>query len=90
MEELQTIKTLISEGAIDEAAAALDRLAAARPDSDEVLYMRGKLAWRRGDMRRAVTDFNAALALNPDSPARVALDQATSVLNFYNTDLYNP
>ena len=28
--------------------------------------------------------------LNPDGPAQEALKQLQDILNFYNTDLYNP
>lgn len=59
------------------------------PDS-ALFFERGKLFWKTGDKGAAITDFNTALSLDPASPAKAFLDMATDVMDFYNTDLYNP
>jgi len=56
----------------------------------ELYYTRGKLYWRLGDRAAAMTDFNSAVALDPTSPARIYLNMANDIMDFYNTDLYNP
>lgn len=56
----------------------------------DLYYRRGKLGWRLGDRAAAMTDFNRALALDPTSPAAAYLAMADDIMDFYNTDLYNP
>lgn len=53
-------------------------------------YERGKLFWRMGNRASAITDFNTALSLDPNSPAATYLKMANDILDFYNHDLYNP
>lgn len=56
----------------------------------EQYYSRGKLYWKAGKRGEAMTDFNAAIALDPNSPAAAYLAMANDIMDFYNTDLYNP
>lgn len=65
------------------------KIASAAADAD-LLYQRGKLYWKLGQKAAAMTDFNAAVALDPASPAAAYLRMANEIMNFYNTDLYNP
>ena len=37
----------------------------------------------------AINNYLEALHLNPDSPAKQALDIANEILDFYNKDMYN-
>jgi hypothetical protein len=37
----------------------------------------------------AMDNYLEAVALNPESPARQALDIANEILAFYNKDMYN-
>ena len=90
MESLQNIGTLISANRLNEALAALDARVAADPRDHEALYMRGRVHWRLGDMRRAMTDYSASAAINPDGPASLALGQTREILDFYCKDIYNP
>lgn len=90
MKSIPEIKDLMRQTRLDEALAAVNELIAARPDDDDALYTRGKIYWRLGDKSAAITDYNAAVAANPASPAALALKQATEIMDFYNTDLYNP
>jgi hypothetical protein len=48
------------------------------------------LYWGCGNRALAINDFHAAIALNPESLARQALQNANDILDYYNKDLYNP
>ena len=37
-----------------------------------------------------MSDYNHAVALDPQSPAAEALKLCNEIMDFYNTDLYNP
>ncbi|MDE6300709.1 MAG: tetratricopeptide repeat protein [Muribaculaceae bacterium] len=62
---------------------------ASKPSADGY-YRRGKLYWRVGDRQHAITDFNQAVQMDADSPAAIYLNMTRDVMDFYNTDLYNP
>lgn len=51
---------------------------------------RGRLRWKRGDMRGALGDYNSAAELDPDGPGADLAAHTVEILNFYNHDLYNP
>ncbi len=81
---------MVAAGQIEQAVAALDTMIATDAESDELLYRRGKLHWRLGHRREALSDYNAAVSINPQSPAALLLGQATDIMDFYHRDLYNP
>lgn len=96
MQNLQDIERLVSSGCLDE---AVDRLTDMLADKDvmsdsvrlsELYFRRGKLYWRLGRRADATSDYTKAAALDPNSPAAVALEQARDVEAFFNPDLYNP
>lgn len=60
------------------------------PSNDTAYYERGKLYWKKGMRAEAITDFNSAIAINPQSPAVDYLKMINEIMDFYNTDLYNP
>ncbi len=66
----------------DHGVAASERAAA--------LVERGRLRWKRGDMRGALGDYNAAAELDPEGPGAELAAHTVEILNFYNHDLYNP
>lgn len=75
---------------IDEISARIGE-----PDADagavaSLYYERGRLYWRIGDRGAAMSDYAAAVHLDPDSPAATALKMASDIMDFYNKDLYNP
>lgn len=53
-------------------------------------YLAGREAWKAGDKAAAISHYEAAVALDPDSDAAVALAQAREIMDFYHHDLYNP
>lgn len=76
---------LLNAGRLEEAEAVLGDA-----DDAQTLYRRGRLAWKRGDKGAAISFYEQSSALDPDGPASLALEQARSIMNFYNRDLYNP
>lgn len=56
----------------------------------ELYFLRGKAYWRMGKRQPAVVDYAEAVASNPESPARLALEHAGDIEDFFNPDLLNP
>ncbi len=67
----------------------LSQRIAANPHDAEALYERGRLYWRLEKRGAAMSDYEAAAALGY-APATEALRISHDIMNFYNTDLYNP
>lgn len=91
MEQLNTIKELISQGDVTKAIELLDEyLAAYAPNQqDEAFYLRGNAYRKQGNWQQALNNYQYAIDLNPDSPAREAHRMVMDILNFYNKDMYN-
>ena len=68
----------------------LDKEIQQTPDCSALYFERGKLRWKLGRKAEAMTDYNIALSLDPHSSAKSYLDMANDIMDFYNTDLYNP
>lgn len=75
---------------IENSIKELTKKIESNPDDAVALFERGKLFWRLGRRSAAMTDYNAAIAIDPNSPAATALEQAQAIDDFYNHDLYNP
>lgn len=75
---------------IDAKVAEISALILKNPSSADLYFQRGKLHWKAGRKAEAMTDFNTALSIDPASPAKAYLDMANEIMDFYNTDLYNP
>lgn len=87
-------KEYIGQGRFDEAIAELDSLlgeaglpVARRAD---LLVARGKAWWSLGDRRKALNDYEEAAQLDPSGPGRALVEHTMSILDFYDTTLYNP
>lgn len=85
MDSRAKIENLIAGGRLEEAEAAL-----AEVDAATAAYLRGRIAWKRGNRSAAIAAYAEAAALDPDGPGAVALTQAREIMAFYNKDLYNP
>lgn len=83
---LEDIKQLPPEEAIEGLSALMERF----PENDEIITFRGQKYWAINRRREAINDYLAAIAINPQSRAKLLLDYANSILNFYNKDLLNP
>ena len=57
---------------------------------DSAFYALGRLYWKVGERSRALACYRTAVELNPDSPARHALQLTADIFNFFNPDLLNP
>ena len=92
MKELNDITSALSAGKIDGETALrlLSELHEKYPGDDEILTERGMLHWGRGEWSACSEDYLAAIRINPDSRAKVALKMANSNMDFYNKDLFNP
>ena len=60
------------------------------PTCADLYYQRGRLYWKLGRTGAAMSDYEQAGAIDPDSPAVEAMRISRDIMNFYNTDLYNP
>lgn len=60
------------------------------PQDDNAYMERGLKYWSLNKRKEAINDYLAALKINPESRAKMALDFANSILEYYNKDLYNP
>ena len=60
------------------------------PQDDEAYTIRGLKHWGLNHRKEAINDYLAALRINPNSRAKMALEFANSILDFYNKDLLNP
>lgn len=85
----EAITAMFDQNRLDEADRALDGLDGAS-DRAWALYMKGRIAWKRGLKSLAMSFYAEAAGLEPDSEAATALEQARQVMDFYNKDLYNP
>jgi len=89
MEE-RRIRTLLEEHKADEAIAELERYCQDGGEMDDTLYYLLGNAWRKkGNWQMAMNHYLEAVRLNPESPAKQALEIANEILDFYNKDMYN-
>ena len=70
--------------------AGSDKAKGEKESRAECLYLLGRIAWKRGDKGAAISRYEQAVAIDPESDAAVALEQARQIMNFYHKDLYNP
>lgn len=87
---MDQIDSLLKDNKLDEALVLLDSILEANPTDAEALFARGKIYWRMGLRSKATSDYAAAAAYDPESPAVQALQQARDIENFFNPDLLNP
>ena len=84
------IIALLEANEADEAISLLEGYrVGGGPMDDGLFYLLGN-AWRKkGNWQMAMNNYLEALRLNPDSPAKQALEIANEILDFHNKDLYN-
>lgn len=91
MTDYEQLKQQVDAAA--DAAAAIDIITdylKTHPTDDEALTLRGMKHWSLGDRSNAINDYLAALRINPDSKAKLAMKATYDILDFYNKDLFNP
>lgn len=84
------IQELIAQGRLDEALMALNQAMQCEQDSEVLHLMRGKVLWKLGRKGAAISDYECAVAINPDSPAAHLLEHARAIMDFFNPDQFNP
>ncbi len=93
MEQIDYLKKLINQGDVDEAIGQLDRLLGESSTSegkkDVLYYLRGNAYRKKGDWQQALNNYQYAIDLNPESPAKQARTMVIDILNFYHKDMYN-
>lgn len=91
MKTLTEIKSYLANGGnTGDAISMLSDIINADSSNEEALIERGLLHWGCGDRAAAINDYLAAIAINPESKARQALQATNDILDYYNKDLYNP
>lgn len=88
--EIEKLITAADTDAAEREARVLLAEAATPRAKAEALYLLGRVEWKRGSRGAAMSRYNEAVALDPESEAAVALEQAAEIMDFYNKDLYNP
>ncbi|MBD5179967.1 MAG: tetratricopeptide repeat protein [Bacteroidales bacterium] len=84
------LQELLDAELIPEAITELETYLRENPDDDKACYVLGRLYWKTGEKSRALACYRSAVELNPDSPARHALELTSDIFNFFNPDLLNP
>jgi cytochrome c-type biogenesis protein CcmH/NrfG len=86
----ERIKAMLQEHKADDVIDLVEKFQAdGGPMDDELFYLLGN-AWRKkGNWQMAMNNYLEAVHLNPESPAKQALDIAGEILDFYNKDMYN-
>lgn len=54
------------------------------------LYRRGRRAWQHGDRAAAITAYERSAALDPEGPGATALEMTRGIMDFYDTNQFNP
>ncbi|MCH5228850.1 MAG: hypothetical protein J1F12_02510 [Muribaculaceae bacterium] len=83
---LAQIKTIPAQDAIP----LLNRYLLLHPKDEEAYILRGMKYWSCNKRKEAIMDYISAININPDSKAKMALQYAYSILDYYNKDLLNP
>lgn len=80
----------IKEMSFEIAIPLLDKMIEENPQDEEALTLRGQKLWKQNRRREAINDYLQAISINPASRAKILLDYANSILDYYNKDLLNP
>lgn len=74
----------------EEAILILDKYLEENPEDEQALTLRGMRHWALNHRQLSINDYLAAIKINPESKARMALQYANEILDYYNKDLLNP
>lgn len=90
--DFENIEQLLRDSKPDEAISQLEAYLATPGASclDVAYYLLGNAYRQKSDWRKAISNYNRSVQLNPDGPAKTALQTANEILDFFNHDLYNP
>lgn len=86
----QKLRSLLDASKADEAIALAEQYRAEGGVMDDGLFYLLGNAWRKkGNWQMAMNNYLEALRINPESPAKQALEIANEILDFHNKDMYN-
>lgn len=86
----ERLRNLLEQSRADEAIAEMESYRSEGGEMNDRLYYLLGNAWRKkGNWQMAMNNYLEALDLNPESPAKQALEIAQEILAFYNKDMYN-
>mgnify|MGYP004554474977 FL=1 len=54
------------------------------------LYRQGRYAWQHGDRAAAISAYERSAALDPEGPGATALEMTRDIMDFYDTNQFNP
>ena len=54
------------------------------------LYRQGAELWRQGDRAGAIAAYTESAALDSEGPGATALEMTRDIMNFYDTQQFNP
>ena len=83
------IKELIKEGKLEVAIEQLSNHIRDNNTDDEPYYLLGNAYRKKEDWQSALNNYQKAIDLNEESPARHAYKATTEILEFYNKDMFN-
>ncbi len=84
------INEIIALDDFSQAESAIARALTVNPDDDGAYYCLGRVLWKFGKRSEALSAYSKAVKINPDSPARHALELGRDIFDFFNPDLLNP
>ncbi len=88
---LQEIKDMIDDGRADKAIDLLSGVINLSVSTEsEPFYLLGNAYRKKGDWQQAINNYLEAVERDPASPAAEAHAMLMNILNFRNTELYNP
>lgn len=91
MKTIDEIKDFLKRGGENATAIKfLTEIIISNPQNEEAFIERGLLYWSCGERALAINDYHSAIALNPNSKAKLAIEATYNILDYYNKDLYNP
>ena len=89
MIHLADIKKLNTEERFADAEDQLKLYIDGNPNDEAAHFLMGNLHRKKEDWQGALNEYQAAIDINPESPARMAYDAIQEVLAFYNKDMFN-
>ncbi|MCQ2225917.1 MAG: tetratricopeptide repeat protein [Paludibacteraceae bacterium] len=89
MSELNDIKALIAQEDFAQAETLLKAYLSNNHESEQAHFLLGNLYRKREDWEGALNEYQAAMDINENSPARLAYNAIQEVLAFYNKDMFN-
>lgn len=86
----EELKVQVEQMTPAQAIEWLDKYLEKDPQNDDAITLRGMRYWSLGNRAAAIKDYLAAIKINPESKAKMALKATNDILDYYNKDLYNP